>query len=231
MIKDALQYLMQLAIPTIHEIDGLKWCDRSLVLVHKPKISPVALHTLTSFVLYVNRMIAEGWGGEVTVISPTHVQAIGPLEKDNTREVYVLAKSDVAQIQNSWMKHEDFMILLQTCFYRDEALVELMSLLGNIRGEEIKTSEDDGVTQTALVKKGAHVQRQPIVNPVHLRPLRTFPEIMPPQARYTLRLQRGGDGTVSMALFEVQDGQWGYNAVGAIAAFMVDAGIKAPVFA
>jgi hypothetical protein len=232
MIKDALQYLISLAIPTVREIDGLQWCDRNLVLVHKPKVSPVALHTLTSFVLYVSRLLEDGWAGEVIVVSPTDIQAIGPLEKDNNREVYVLAKAERAAIKDgTWMPHDAFMILLQTCFYRDEQLVELMSLLGNIRGEEIKTSEDDGVTQTALVKKGAHVQRTPIENPISLRPLRTFPEIIPPQARYTLRLQRGNDGSVSVALFEVQDGQWNYNAVCEIADFLTKAGIKVPVFA
>jgi len=66
------------------------------------------------------------------------------------------------------------------------------------------------------IKQGLRLKGQEkMVNPVTLRPWRTFRDINQPASEFVVRLdsKRGRDGDTQVALFEADGAQWKYQAM------------------
>jgi hypothetical protein len=124
---------------------------------------------------------------------------------------------------------EAFVIYVQTLFEMTEQAKEMLALIGTIKENQVKTSLDDGITQTVEASAGAVlVKTRNIPNPVVLRPYRTFREIGQPESPFILRVKPGEDSPMC-ALFEADGGKWKLQAMNNIKLFLEDAGLNLPI--
>ena len=87
----------------------------------------------------------------------------------------------------------------------------------------MRTTGDDGVTQTVTAKAGVVLSKDVRVpNPVSLRPYRTFREVLQPASSFVLRLQGGGKASTTPvgALFEADGGAWKVEAMRNISTYL-----------
>lgn len=221
MIRQALEYIVGLAERRTVEIGGRCYSHHQLHLIERPKIE----NAWTTFSLdAVVAWLVNGtdlrdnpkYVGRLTIyVSARRVEihsSLGVIE-DGRRELLFLAKSPqdfVTERLGRQLSHEDFVIWAQANFEQTKELKNLLAFLSRIQKEDLKVSEDDGVTQIAAVKRGIRIDREPVQNPVTLRPYRSFHEIEQPECQFILRIAHGGNQELTIALHEVQDGRW-YN--------------------
>ena len=117
---------------------------------------------------------------------------------------------------------EAFIISLQTLFEMTEDLATVMKVVGTLKAENVKQTEDDGVTQTATARSGVVSSAEvKVPNPVTLQPFRTFREVSQPESKFVLRLRNGKEGEQpSCALFEADGGMWKLTAIQSIASYI-----------
>lgn len=129
-----------------------------------------------------------------------------------------------------WMEADDFVIGLQAKFGPTEDRDRLVRTLGNLQGGIVRTSTDDGISQTVSVKAGVSLLgEEKIVNPVTLRPYRTFSDLEQPASPFVLRIKQDKDCAPKIALFEADGGLWKRAAVDAAHKFLTAAGLGCPV--
>lgn len=226
MIQKALEYIVGLRTPYITTIEGHAYSDKALDLVKAPIPEPLKTSTLQSVVDFITATGAEGDRtlAMIHIVSPSQVRIVSrSLRPDGHREVYLIATcSDTSFDFCRSYGQEDFIVNVQTKFFPDDDFAELLKLVGTIRGEDVSTSTDDGVTQMASFKTGkAFVASAPVKNPWYLSPYRTFPEIAQPRSTFFLRLKTQQGGPL-IALNEVADCKWEREAVVGIAAWFSD---------
>lgn len=223
MIKDALQYIIGLSAPIINTVNGHTYSDKQLNLVKIPSPEPLRTSTLQSIVDFI---AATGQEGDldlsmIHIVSPVEVRLVSrALRNDGQRETYLVATcSNVDFAFGQGYDQESFIVNIQTKFAPTPERAELLLLAGTIRGDEVTTLKDDGVTQTASFSSGkSFVSNAPVKNPWMLSPYRTFPEVNPlqPESTFFLRLKSGHSG-VTLALNEVTNHAWEREAVANIA--------------
>lgn len=230
MIKEAIEKVLDLAAPTITEIGGITYSDRNIEQVLEPRPSRLLVRTLAGLVDYLESDL-DAVNNEDTlmlhVVSPTEVQAFTSLcTPEMRRNHYISARAELPQFKfGQYMSIEHFIIGLQTFFVQDEAVVDILKVVGNITDESKATMMDDGVSQSVEAKVGI-VRRTDVVVPriVLLRPYRTFLEIDQPQGAFILRIKSGSqEGTQpSVALFEADAGAWQLTAMERVGIWLED---------
>lgn len=130
-----------------------------------------------------------------------------------------------------FMPHAEFMIALQSKFMDFGDKATILRVLGTVKEEAVRTSMDDGVTQTVKASSGIVLQSEVAVpNPVMLKPYRTFLEVDQPPSQFVLRVQAGKSGELpSAALFEADGGRWRNEAMGNVAEYLAAKITKLPV--
>lgn len=114
----------------------------------------------------------------------------------------------------SWIPVEDAIIELQTLVEDSTERAAILKLLGNVRGEDVKTSEDDGVSQTVTTRAGAYMKTEgDVPNPVSIAPFRSFPEIEQPASPFVFRLKNMPPTGVCAKLTEADGGAWQHEAM------------------
>lgn len=154
----------------------------------------------------------------VHVVSPQIVRLVGPIqERARNREVYVNATAInlTDSFLGKFMAIDEFSVGLQTRFIVEQVAASVLKLIGNIKHEMVKTSADDGFTQTVSAKAGVVLQADAAVpNPITLVPYRTFREVMQPNSLFVLRVNSGRVGGLpEVGLFEADGGAWRLIAV------------------
>lgn len=154
----------------------------------------------------------------VHVVSPQIVKLLGPIQtRARNREAYVQANAAnlTDNFLGKFLSHEDFIVGLQTRFVDSDDRRRVLTLIGNIKHETVKTSSDDGISQTVQAKAGVVLQQEAVVpNPVTLTPFRTFREVTQPQSLFVLRVNAGRVGGLpEVGLFEADGGAWRLTAV------------------
>lgn len=245
MIKDALQWLKeQIKVPDpVITINGRQHSTIPLTAVTEPTPTALKVHTLTGIVDYINAHKEEGFddldgetGAFIQVVSPREVRLcsslFGPFHQ---RKIFLTAElpENRAYRFGDWYEPEDFIIALQAHFVQDEKAKVLLTFVGSIQEEDVKTSKDNGYSQEVMAKKGiALVTTVEVPNPVTLHPYRTFLEVDQPEISCVLRLRRGPE----ISLHEADGGLWRLEAIGSIKEYLVKAvnvglGQKIPVIA
>ncbi len=141
-----------------------------------------------------------------------------------TRETHLTAQA--IQIHRgaigNYIPLEDFIILLMTSFVQDENITNLLGFLGNIRSEDIREDDDDGVSQKVMIKTGVTtVTDAKVPNPIELKPYMTFPEIDQPLRPFVFRMKKASDGDKpNCALFTTDNNFWQLNCVDNIRKFL-----------
>lgn len=151
------------------------------------------------------------------VVSPSTVQVLGPLaERSRAREVFMTAVC--ADLTDSFLGRfwslDEFLISLQVRFADADDRKKLLTLLSNVKHENVKTALDDGMTQVVQARAGVALVSDLVVpNPVTLCPYRTFRDILQPSSLFVLRLNSGKSGGLPEAgLFEADGGAWRLSA-------------------
>lgn len=238
MDASAIQKIAELAeragSPLNHaSIDGVTYAPVPMHAVDRPAptASPLTFSRLSGLVDYItNLMPTEGKSAvALHVVDHQTVQLVGPLSgRFKQRDVFAAAEAPERMVATPFafgrfLEGESMIIALQALFEPNDGRAVVLKLLGNMKGEWVRTEEDDGVTQQVSVRAGAHLKDMAAVpNPVVLAPRRTFDEITQPESPFILRVRKSDEGALSAALFEADGGAWRSAAMIWIADYLRD---------
>lgn len=221
--SDVVQAIKDSENPSEIILDDFSYVSKPLHLPPaEPRLKPLDINTLTGVVQYRRFMAAEPLF--IHVASPTQVYILTPADgRHKQRDIHVDADCESIIGKGfrfgEFMEIEQFIINLQSQFVDDENRALVLSCVGNLASESVRTLADDGVSQAVEVKNQLaqrNVARVP--NPISLCPYRTFPEVDQPASSFVLRLRQGKEGEMpKAALFEADGGRWKLAAITAIA--------------
>lgn len=223
MDKAALEYLdFKFGTTNIIKHDGIEYSVKPLHRI--PEVSPKVFGTksLASIVELINQEHEHQRLENliVHVAEPTEICVFSVLRWDLGRFQLYSAVADLpAQKFERYMPLEEAIIRLKSTFVQTETRDELIKLLGSIKEENVRSSNDDGISQTVTAKTGiatvSNVTLPPIIK---LAPYRTFIEVDQPEGEFLLRLQNGPQA----ALFEADGGAWKIQARKNIKEYFMD---------
>ena len=162
MIKDALQYVIELSQKRVENIDGkyFYFQDGVPYLVNKcHKCETLQLSTLTSLIEYIKQGLDKNSFKSdrmvIHVVSETEVRLITELNDDMGRYAVVSVKARLPKIVlNDFMNQENFIIQTQSMFVDNEDKQIVLKVAGNVEDKTVAQYGDDGVTQKATIKSG-----------------------------------------------------------------------------
>lgn len=213
MIKEALQYLIGLGQKEIKEVHGRPYATGDLRLISEPEVSPLQLHSLSGVVDYIKSNIDQACTSNdtspwlIVIDSPTTLYLTTKADSlSYNRNTFLKCQALIPTIRlNGFLDAESFNIMLQSMFVKSVDRDLILSLVGNIKDENVLNTSDDGVSQKVTAKVGVSlVENKTVPNPVGLAPYRTFTEIEQPESKFVLRLKNGPE----CALFEADGGAW-----------------------
>jgi hypothetical protein len=228
MIKEAMEYLLTKVTNEVRAIEGNHFHitaagAKIIDMPARETVTSFSVRTLTGLVDYIN---SEADKAEYStdklflqVASHNRVVLFSTL-KDRERDFYISAEAQTPQIKfDSFMDTENFNIMLQSCFQKNEDLEKMLAVVGTIKEENVKTTGDNGITQSVTAKAGiARYDEVELPNPVTLTPFRTFTEIFQPSSSFVFRMQNGPRA----ALFEADAGAWKLRAMQGIKMYLKD---------
>jgi hypothetical protein len=218
MIKEALQYLIELGKPGVFYENGQAFSSQKLHLIEEPTPEAIRVRSLSGLVDYLKSNFDEYERLMVHVSSPTLVSCFSQLNGDCKRSEYIKAEAMLPSFDfDRWYDTENFNIKLQSCFVKNEDRDIMLKVVGNIKEETVSTVGDDGVSQAVVAKTGvATVSNVKVPNPVVLKPYRTFIEVDQPESEFIFRMQSGP----RCALFEADGGKWKLDAMNNIKKYL-----------
>lgn len=227
MIKEALQYLVELGKAEEHIINGDTYSDKPLhrIDMYIPKANAIEMHTLTSLVDYIKSDVDEMSDKMIVeVASPTKVNLYSQLDYNRDREKLVSVSARVPEFSfNNFMDQEKFCINLQSKFIDDPQTDRslILKFAGTVEAGTVSDYGDDGITQKATVKTGIVSKGDAIIpNPVKLRPYRTFLEVEQPISEFIFRMKQDKYDGINCAIFEADGGAWQIAATKAIKEYL-----------
>lgn len=223
MLKEAINRILELAAPTITEIEGERYSDRVLHRIPKNLTAvPLEVHTLSAILDYIMNGADECAEDDdsiarrfvVHVAEYDHVYLYRELNSDKARECLLEAAVKVPAFPfGRWMAMEDFIINMQTHFVASENRDALIRLAGTVSDDTNTTLSDDGVTQQVTARAGIALLKQvDVPNPVTLAPFRTFSEVAQPESPFVFRVRKDGD-TIMATLFAADGDGWKRDAI------------------
>ncbi|MDQ0412696.1 hypothetical protein [Mesobacillus stamsii] len=221
MIKEALQYLINLGNVEVKYENEQVYSTQPLHLLKEPIAKPLEVRSLSGVVEYLKSKFDVNQQLMVHVNSPTEVVAFGALNANENRNQFIQANALIPSFSfDRWYDAEEFNIKLQSTFVRNEDRDIMLKVVGNIKEENVKTVGDDGVSQAVSAKVGvATVATVQVPNPVVLKPYRTFVEVDQPESDFIFRMQNGP----RCALFEADGGAWKLQAMKNIRTYLQEA--------
>ena len=222
MIKAAVDKILELAPAQIVEVCGRKYSDRKISPVLEPAPAPLTVSTLTGFVDYI-KSNRDGLNySEIIIVveSFSRVYAVSKLTGDfKQRDIFIEARFvEVSKnLFGLYIPAEEFVVSLQSRFLPTEHSKAILSIIGNVKEEAVKTTGDDGITQTVTAKLGVSLAvNVKVPNPVTLKPYRTFFEIDQPESQFIFRVKNGPE----CAIFEADGGKWKIDATERIKTYL-----------
>ncbi|MCE7699821.1 MAG: hypothetical protein K8E24_013730 [Methanobacterium paludis] len=226
MIKEALQYLIELGNIKREKVGSQEFSTQPLHLIEEPTSDELRVQSLSGLVEYINSDFDGLLKTDVArlivhVLNPTTVECLTQFTRDKQRNYLIKAIANLPDFEfDNFYDSETFNIKLQSAFVSAKDRAVVLQLIGNIREEQVKNSGDDGVAQTVTAKVGvATVATAEVPNPVVLKPYRTFTEVDQPASDFVLRLKDGP----KCALFEADGGAWELEAMRNIKNYLVGA--------
>lgn len=230
MLKAAIEKILTLAEPHIIHIEDKLYSDKELDYIPRERLAcTLSTHTLSSVIDYINSGVDDDTSDinnrfVIHIEDYDRVSLCRELNHDKNRETLLTAMDHTHSFPfNQYLDVEKFIIATQAYFLQDDVTAQLIRLVSHVTDSRSVTQSDDGSTQTVTVKTGILTASQvAIPNPVLLRPICTFPEVIQPERRFVFRL-RGGDNGASAALFEADGNAWKTQAIQNIREFFVEA--------
>jgi hypothetical protein len=233
MIKEALEYIVGIGQPEIHDIGELPYGSKKLHPIKPDTPDPLKVSTLTSLVEYVNSKPdgnEEHAGQFVHIMSPTSVCVVGPLMPHGVRNMLLRTAPELAMVNlDSFTPLELFIPSVQASFVEGYDKAMLIKVASHVSHDTSMKVNDDGTSQQVEIQAGIRKEYQELPNPVTLAPFCTFPEIEQPVRTYVLRLNRSGD-QLSARLIDADGGAWRAVAIQRIKEYLADK-IQVPILA
>jgi len=208
MIKAALQYINSFRDTEITEHNGFQFSNRQLIQLPEDAPSIFSTKTLASLVELILKEHSHNSLNDliVHIDSPTKVNVHTTLRGHLDRFSLYTATAELPRIiLDSYINLEAMNILLKSAFVQNGTRDELIKVLGQVVEDAIKTSVDDGMSQTVTVNTGVRsLAKMEMPTIVKLAPYRTFIEVSQPEGEFLLRLRKGPEA----ALFEADGGAW-----------------------
>lgn len=210
MLKEALNWLKDEFKETqFYDENGERYSNESLYKIKEPIRRELETYSLIGLVDFLK----DDFDGDeklvVQVMNEKKVFVETKLNNNKDREAVIVALADVPdKILNSYMDIEQFNIQLQSLFVESDTRKRVLSIVGNLRTENVKNVGDNGTTQQVETRRGVTMAQEEVIpNPVALKPFRTFTEVPQPESMFVFRLREIGGG-VQAALFEADGGAW-----------------------
>lgn len=211
MIKEALQYLINLGNKEVFYENGQTFSTQPVHLLKEPVAEKLNVRSLSGLVEYLKSNFDSNDSVMVHIETPTEVSAFLQLNTDREREYLIKANALLPRFHfEDWYDPETFNIKMQSAFVQNEDRDIILRVIGNIKEEDVKTFGDNGVSQSVTAKVGvATVGQVEVPNPVLLKPYRTFVEVEQPESKFIFRMKNGP----LCALFEADGGKWKLEAM------------------
>ena len=220
MIKAAIEKILEMAMPNELELHGKLYTDKRLYPVPVPRAETLEFKSLLGLCDTIKAELSESNTNIIVrVTSASRVDVYtSPYGNDNQRTYLYSCKAQLPVHEfGRFISLESMIIALRSKYVRTGILDEHVQLLGSIFEESSVTTLDDGISQSAVVKKGVALKANRTINPiVRLVPYRTFSEVEQPASDFLFRLKEGG----MAALFEADGGAWEIEARHNIAEFL-----------
>lgn len=222
MIKEALQYIVGLKENRTYEINGKAYSDNPLHLI-EPEIyrrKSIDFGSLDAIVKMICAEIKDYTDGTepvfIHVKDHKNVEVFTrPGEKEARTWPYCAICRDT-DFNEGWREQDKAIIELRSRFIPTEDSEYLLSLISRISSDQGVKTEDNGVSQTVVVKKGVSLAENEQVKPrLTLKPFRTFREVPQPESEFVLRV----DENRGIGLFEADGGMWKMEAKDSIKAY------------
>lgn len=210
MIKQAIEFIMGFRDVEVIEHDNVMYSNRQMIRFPELKADHITTKSLASIVDLVsselNHSRIEGLKIIIQVEGPTNIKVFTSLGDNLDRKKLYAAEAEVPKLQlNTFIDLEAMNIHLKSCFVPAQQREDLIALLGNVQEEDVKTTTDDGFSQSVVAKTGiATVSNVRVPSIVKLTPYRTFLEVEQPESEFLCRLKNGPE----VALFEADGGAW-----------------------
>jgi hypothetical protein len=226
MIKEALEYLVDLRRPDKITIDGKPYATGKLQAIRPPEVQPIKVHTLDG-ILDVLQMQETKEGEKfnyfINVCDPTRVN-IQSCEQDEWEGLDVLCECNLFEREvfpfGRYLEIEEFVIKLQCLFEDTPSKAKIIQYIGNIRDESVSTSIDNGISQEVIIENRVGRMDKVTITPIiELSPYRTFVEARQPCNKFLLRVKHNKESLPQVALFETDSGAWKVQAVKNVALF------------
>ena len=207
MIKEALEYIVNLSAPHLEFRNGSHYADRVLHRIpNELTASPLAVHTLSAVRDYIESG-ADECAEDEDSLSRRFVVHVA-----DYNEVYLYRELNSDKARECLLEAE-FIINMQTHFVPTEVRVTLVQLISTVTTENGVSLADDGMTQRVTARSGISLVKQVSVpNPVVLAPYRTFTEVEQPKSPFVFRIRQTGD-EVQAALFAADADAWKREAI------------------
>ena len=220
MLRDFVNRLVELAAPTIHEIDGSVFSSKEMVHVMDKKPMPRCIDlTGLDSVCKMVRNEAEHVGLQIFIQVKDYksVSVFSALDDDEDRlYLYKCSADTPAVTMGSFLSYEKAVIELRSLYIPNEDTAYLLQLLSSISSESKVTSTDNGVSQKIEAKSGIALNTMVEIKPrVTLQPFRTFIEVEQPASEFLLRISDRGE----IGMFPADGGVWKLEATRNVAGF------------
>ena len=224
MLKEFVNRLVELAAPTIHEVDGSVYANQQMVLIQDKKPMPkcIDLTGLDSICKMV-RNEAEHVGLQIFIQGKDYksVSVFTELDEDEDRlYLYKCVADTPAVTTDRFMDYAKAVIELRSLYIPNKGTEYLLQLLSSISNESKVTSSDNGVTQQVEARSGIALNSMVKIEPrVSLQPFRTFVEVAQPESEFLLRINERGE----IGFFPADGGVWKLEATRNVAAYFEEA--------
>lgn len=217
----------------IVEVDGKKYSASNLrAVVDDRSIKPVILNTLTGLVNFFMANIDNLDLTKLLCIVNSHkdIAILTNIDKETRLRNHIVGVQlmDDGHKFNfgQFMDHEEFVIKLKSLFVENEDQIKLMSFVSRLTVQNNVEVQDDGISQSATLRKGISGavktnEVAPVV--VQLRPYRTFNEVTQPSSGFLFRMRTDHNKNPQCALFEADGGAWRSTAMESIQKYLQNA--------
>lgn len=216
----------------IREVDGKSFSPVKLQrVVDDRRAAPIQLNTLTGLVDFIKSGIDASMIAKPIVVVESHervilVSALGTDTKLRDSFIDVSLVKDLQKFPyQSFIESEDFIIKIKSLFLPTPAQADLVSYVSRLSVQDSLCVEDDGVSQTATVKRGmsgALKNQETAPSIVTLKPYRTFREVEQPESSFLFRMRLAEGKVPTCALFESDGGVWRMSAINNIKQYLVE---------
>lgn len=225
MLTEFLNRLLELQRPETVRIDDRDYWTSNGEMIRPPTSPTFQFHTLTALVnwIEINEVDEELF---IVVSEPNQVVCCGLLnELHFQRNVYAASKTFEQKSFpfDRYMSIEEFIICAQARLIPTPARAKLIQAVSNIRGTDVVSSIDDGISQEVSVSnKIGRLENVKIEPLIKLAPYRTFSEIEQPESGFILRMRQVEKGLPQVALFTTGDTSWKNSAILSIRDWLKD---------